>query len=45
MFKLIAIPFGWIMYLIYQVVHSYGISIILFTIIVKLVTMPSTYKM
>ena len=45
MFKLIAIPFGWVMYLIYQAVHSYGISIILFTIIVKLVTMPSTYKM
>ena len=33
------------MRLIYQVVHSYGISILLFSIIVKLVTLPSTYKM
>lgn len=33
------------MRLIYQIVHSYGISILLFSIIVKLVTLPSTYKM
>jgi len=45
LFDLIAIPFGWVMRLIYQVVHSYGISIILFTIFVKLLTMPATYKM
>ena len=45
MFDLIAIPFGWVMRLIYQVVHSYGISLILFTIFVKLITMPATYKM
>lgn len=44
MFNLIAIPFGWIMRMIYQVVHSYGISILLFTIFIKLVTLPGTYK-
>lgn len=33
------------MYLIYQIIPSYGISIILFTIVVKLLTMPNTYKM
>lgn len=41
----IAILFGWLMRLIYQVVHSYGISIILFTLVVKLITLPSTYQM
>lgn len=45
MFNLIAIPFGWLMRLIYQLVHSYGISIFLFTIVIKLITLPSTYKM
>jgi len=33
------------MWAIYQVVHSYGISILLFTLFVKLLTLPSTYKM
>lgn len=42
---LIAKLFGWVMYLIYQVIPNYGISIILFTLVVKLLTLPSTYKM
>ena len=45
MLDLIAIPFGWVMYLIYQLVHSYGLSILLFTIFIKLLTLPNTYKM
>ena len=45
MLDLIAIPLGWVMWAIYQVVHSYGISILLFTLFVKLLTLPSTYKM
>ena len=32
------------MRMIYQVVHSYGISILLFTIFIKLITLPGTYK-
>ncbi len=44
MFDLIAIPFGWLMRLIYQVVNSYGIALILFTIIMKLLALPSNYK-
>lgn len=44
MFDLIAIPFGWFMRMIYQVVDSYGISIILFTIALKLLTFHSSYK-
>ena len=45
MFDLIAIPLGWVMYGIYQVVHNYGISLVIFTIFIKLLTLPSTYKM
>ncbi len=44
MFDLIAIPFGWFMRLIYQVVDSYGISLIVFTIVLKLLTLHSSYK-
>ena len=36
---------GTILYGIYQVVHNYGLSMILFTILIKIVTLPSTYKM
>lgn len=43
--SLIAKVMGWVMYLIYQIIPSYGICIILFTIVVKLLTMPATYKM
>ncbi len=32
------------MRMIYQVVHSYGISILLFTIVIKILTLPGTYK-
>ncbi|MBQ8920887.1 MAG: membrane protein insertase YidC [Oscillospiraceae bacterium] len=45
MFDLIAIPFGWVMWAIYQVVRNYGLSILIFTIFIKLLTMHSTYKM
>ncbi|MDD5946977.1 MAG: YidC/Oxa1 family membrane protein insertase [Oscillospiraceae bacterium] len=44
MFNLIAIPFGWLMRLIYQVVNSYGIALILFTVFMKLLALPSNYK-
>ncbi|MCQ2434803.1 MAG: YidC/Oxa1 family membrane protein insertase [Oscillospiraceae bacterium] len=44
MFNLIAIPLGWIMRLIYSVVKSYGMSILIFTLLVKACTIPSTYK-
>ncbi|MBQ5337938.1 MAG: YidC/Oxa1 family membrane protein insertase, partial [Oscillospiraceae bacterium] len=33
------------MYLIYQIIPSYGIAIILFTLVIKLLTLPNTYKM
>ena len=44
MFDLIAAPLGWIMRLIYHVVDSYGMSIVLFTLLIKLATLPTSYK-
>ena len=43
--NLIAYLLGWIMYAIYKVIPSYGIAIIIFTIIIKLLTLFPTYKM
>jgi len=45
LFDLIAIPFGWVMWGIYQIFHNYGLSILLFTVFLKLITLHSTYKM
>lgn len=44
MFDLIAIPLGWIMYALYQVIHDYGLTIILFTLLIKLAMFPTGYK-
>ena len=43
-FELIAIPLGWIMRCIYNLVGNYGITLILFTIVTKLLMMPLTIK-
>ncbi len=37
-------PLGWIMHLIYGLVHNYGIAIILFTILAKLLMLPVAVK-
>lgn len=37
-------PFGWIMRLIYEVVNNYGVAILIFTIITKLILFPISYK-
>ena len=44
MFDLIAIPLGWIMKVVYEVVKDYGLSIIIFTLIIKLLTFPVSYN-
>ena len=41
---LIAIPLGFIMRLIYSGVGNYGIAIILFTLVTKLILLPVSYK-
>ncbi len=42
--ELLGIPLGWIMYWIYQVVKNYGIALILFTLLSKLIVLPVSYK-
>jgi len=44
LFNAIAEPLGKLLFYIYNMVNSYGLSIVIFTIIVKLVLMPLTLK-
>ena len=42
--NLIAIPLGFIMRLIYSWVGNYGLAIVLFTLVTKLILLPVSYK-
>lgn len=42
--ELLGYPLGWVMWLIYKIVSDYGIAIILFTFLTKLVMFPTGYK-
>ena len=42
--NIIAIPLGFIMKLIYNLVGNYGISIILFTLVTRMILFPVSYK-
>lgn len=42
--EIIAIPLGWILRLIYNLVQNYGLAIILFTVVIKLIIFPLTFK-
>lgn len=44
LFEIITIPLGYIIDLIYKLVQNYGLSIIIFTIIVKLLVLPLNVK-
>lgn len=44
MWSLIATPFGWIMKLCYTLVKNYGIALLLFSVIIKLIMLPSGLK-
>ncbi len=44
MFRIIAIPFGWIMRGCYMLVKNYGIALFIFTLIIKLLMVPSSIK-
>lgn len=44
MWSLIATPFGWIMKLCYTIVKNYGIALLLFSVIIKLIMLPSGLK-
>ena len=40
----IAKPFGWLLLLLYNLVHNYGLAVILFALIVKLILLPFGMK-
>ena len=42
--KLICIPFAWLVRLFYNLTGSYGIAIILFTVVIKLIMLPFQMK-
>lgn len=42
--NIFGIPLGWLMWAIYQVIHSYGWAIIVFTIVTKLLLIPLAIK-
>ncbi len=44
MFDFIARPFGWVLMQLYEIFGSYGISLILFTLLAKLVLLPFQMK-
>ena len=42
--QIIGYPLGWIMWLIYQVCHNYAFSLIIFTLITKIIMFPLSVK-
>lgn len=44
MYDIIGYPFGWVMWLLYQLANNYLLALILFTIITKLILLPITIK-
>lgn len=44
LYDIIGIPFGYLMSWIYALVNNYGVAIILFTVVTKLILMPVNYK-
>lgn len=41
---IVQVPFGWLIAFLYQFTSSYGLALILFAILVKLILMPATAK-
>ena len=41
---LITVPFGWLLGQLYQLTNNYGIAMIIFAVLVKLILMPITAK-
>ena len=44
LFDIITVPLGFIINMIYRLVQNYGVAIIIFTIIVKLILLPLNIK-
>lgn len=44
LYEIFGIPFGYLMMWIYDLVQNYGVAIILFTLVTKLILLPVNYK-
>ncbi len=44
LYRVLGYPLGWVMWLCYQITHNYGISLLLFTILIRLVLFPLSLK-
>ena len=42
--EIIGIPLGWVMWLCYKVVRNYGVALIIFTLITKMLMFPMSLK-
>ena len=42
--EIITVPFGWLLNFLYQITSNYGVSLILFAILVQIVMLPITAK-
>ena len=42
--NIIGYPLGWIMWLLYQVVKNYGVALVLFTLVMKIILFPLSIK-
>ena len=43
-FDIFAIPLGWLLKFIYDFVGNYGVSLILFTLVTKIILFPLSWK-
>lgn len=44
LYAILGYPLGWLMYFIYNIFHNYGIALILFTLLTRLIMIPFTIK-
>ena len=44
LYEIFGIPFGYLMMWIYDLVQNYGVAIILFTLVTKIILLPINYK-
>ena len=42
--KLITVPFGYLLDWLYQLTTNYGLSLIIFAVVIKLVLLPASIK-
>ena len=41
---IITVPFGWLLSVLYETTHNYGVAMILFAVIVQLILLPLNAK-